>query len=93
LTDSICRRRAYQLRQRRKLFDFRWLEKRILPLGFRLVLVTRSPVSYLWSVGGLSGASLASVAIIIPPGWGVGLHNGSPIPLQLVLDGADTKDQ
>jgi hypothetical protein len=90
LTDSICRRRAYQLRQRRKLFDFRWLEKRILPLGFRLVLVTRSPVSYLWSVGGLSGASLASVAIIIPPGWGVGLHNGSPIPLQLVLDGADT---
>jgi ABC-2 type transport system permease protein len=30
------------------------------------------------------------VAIIIPPGWGVGLHNGSPIPLQLVLDGADT---
>ena len=30
------------------------------------------------------------VAIIIPPGWGAGLHNGGPIPLQLVLDGADT---
>ena len=29
-------------------------------------------------------------AIIIPSGWGDGLHNGGPIPLQLVLDGADT---
>jgi hypothetical protein len=29
-------------------------------------------------------------AIIIPRGWGIGLHNGGPIPLQLVLDGADT---
>jgi len=29
-------------------------------------------------------------AIIIPRGWGNGLHNGGPIPLQLVLDGADT---
>ena len=29
-------------------------------------------------------------AIILPRGWGIGLHNGGPIPLQLVLDGADT---
>lgn len=37
---------AYQLRQRRKLFDSRWLEQHILPLGLRLVLVTRSPASF-----------------------------------------------
>jgi len=27
---------AYQLRQRRKLFDFRWLEQRILPVGLSI---------------------------------------------------------
>lgn len=29
-------------------------------------------------------------ALIIPPGWGAGLANGEPIPLQIHLDGADT---
>ncbi len=32
----------------------------------------------------------ASVAIIIPKGWSNGLHNGDPIPVQVVLDGTDT---
>jgi ABC-type multidrug transport system permease subunit len=32
----------------------------------------------------------ASVAIIIPKGWGEGLHNGEPLPIQVVLDGTDT---
>jgi hypothetical protein len=27
-------------------YDFRWLEQRLLPLGFRLVLVSRSPESF-----------------------------------------------
>jgi hypothetical protein len=29
-----------------KRYDFRWLEERILPLGFRLVFCTRSPESF-----------------------------------------------
>jgi regulator of PEP synthase PpsR (kinase-PPPase family) len=29
-----------------KDYDFRWLEKRLLPLNFRLVLMTRSPESF-----------------------------------------------
>lgn len=29
-------------------------------------------------------------SVIIPPGWGNGLVNGEPIPLQLYVDGSDT---
>jgi ABC-type multidrug transport system permease subunit len=32
----------------------------------------------------------AKAAIIIPTGWGKGLHDGAPKPLQIVLDGTDT---
>ncbi|MBP7829842.1 MAG: hypothetical protein KA248_07985 [Kiritimatiellae bacterium] len=38
--------RACQLQERGKDYDFRWLEERLLPLGFRLVLCTRSPESF-----------------------------------------------
>ena len=38
--------RAYQLTARDKDYDFRWLEERLAPLGFRLVLLTRSPESF-----------------------------------------------
>jgi hypothetical protein len=37
---------AYQRRSHGREFDFRWLEERLLPLGFRLVLCTRSPESF-----------------------------------------------
>ena len=29
-------------------------------------------------------------SLVIPPGWGKSLANGDPIPLRLILDGADT---
>jgi ABC-type multidrug transport system permease subunit len=32
----------------------------------------------------------ASVAVIVPAGWGQGLHNGDPKPVHVVLDGTDT---
>lgn len=32
----------------------------------------------------------AKAAIIIPEGWGKGLHDGDPKPIQAVLDGTDT---
>jgi hypothetical protein len=38
--------RAYQLAQRGRDYDFGWLEERLLALGFRLVLCTRSPESF-----------------------------------------------
>ncbi len=38
--------RMYQLRTYNKDYDFHWLEERLLPLGFRLVLLTRSPESF-----------------------------------------------
>lgn len=38
--------RMYQLRTYNKDYDFRWLEERLLPLNFRLVLLTRSPESF-----------------------------------------------
>lgn len=38
--------RAYQLQARGKDYDFRWLEERLLPLGFRIVFCTRSPDSF-----------------------------------------------
>ena len=38
--------RAYQLTTYKKDYDFRWLEERLLPLGFHLVLLTRSPESF-----------------------------------------------
>lgn len=38
--------RAYQLKTYGKDHDFRWLEERLLPLGFRLVLLGRSPESF-----------------------------------------------
>ena len=38
--------RLYQLQTRGKDYDFRWLEQRLLPLGFHLVFVTRSPDSF-----------------------------------------------
>jgi hypothetical protein len=36
----------YQLRTFGKRYDFAWLEERLLPLGFRLVVCTRSPDSF-----------------------------------------------
>jgi len=36
----------YQLRNHGKLHDFRWLEDRLLPLGFRMVFCTRPPESF-----------------------------------------------
>ena len=37
---------VYQRRVHGRQYDFRWLEGRLLPLGFRLVLCTRSPESF-----------------------------------------------
>jgi hypothetical protein len=37
---------VYQRRRYGREFDFRWLEERLLPLGFRLVLCTRTPDSF-----------------------------------------------
>jgi hypothetical protein len=37
---------AYQLRHYDKHYDFRWLEERLLPLGFRLVFCVRTPASF-----------------------------------------------
>lgn len=37
---------VYQRRVHGREFDFRWLEERLLPLGFRLILCTRSPESF-----------------------------------------------
>lgn len=38
--------KMYQLRTYNKNYNFRWLEERLLPLNFRLVLLTRSPESF-----------------------------------------------
>lgn len=38
--------RTYQLQTHRRDYDFRWLEQRLAPLGFRLVFMTRSPESF-----------------------------------------------
>lgn len=38
--------RAYQLQTYGKDYDFRWLEERLYPLGFHLVLCTRTPESF-----------------------------------------------
>lgn len=38
--------RMYQLMTYQKDYDFRWLEERLLPLNFRLVLLTCSPESF-----------------------------------------------
>ncbi|HET7144245.1 MAG TPA: hypothetical protein VFI68_09520 [Anaerolineales bacterium] len=38
--------RMYQLQTHNKDYDFRWLEERLLPLGFHIVLLTRSPESF-----------------------------------------------
>lgn len=38
--------RAYQLEHNGKDYDFRWLEERLLPLGFHIVLCTRTPASF-----------------------------------------------
>ncbi|MBP7146601.1 MAG: hypothetical protein KBD01_03585 [Acidobacteria bacterium] len=37
---------AHQLQARGVRYDFGWLEERLLPLGFRIVLCTRSPESF-----------------------------------------------
>jgi hypothetical protein len=37
---------VYQRRAHGREYDFRWLEERLLPLGFRLILCTRSPGSF-----------------------------------------------
>jgi len=37
---------VYQRRVRGREYDFRWLEDRLLPLGFRLILCTRRPESF-----------------------------------------------
>jgi len=37
---------VYQRRVHGREHDFRWLEERLLPLGFRLILCTRSPGSF-----------------------------------------------
>ena len=36
----------YQLRKYGKHYDFRWLEERLLPLGFRMVFCTRTPETF-----------------------------------------------
>lgn len=36
----------YQLRKYGKHYDFKWLEERLLPLGFRLIYCTRTPESF-----------------------------------------------
>jgi hypothetical protein len=36
----------YQLQRYGKYYDFGWLEERLVPLGFRLVLCTRTPDSF-----------------------------------------------
>jgi hypothetical protein len=38
--------RAYQLKTYNKNYDFRWLEERLKPLGFHIVLITRSSESF-----------------------------------------------
>jgi hypothetical protein len=38
--------RAYQIQRYGKDYDFRWLEERLLPLGFRMVFCTRTPDSF-----------------------------------------------
>jgi len=38
--------RAYQLQTYHKDYDFHWLEERLAPLNFRMVLLTRSPESF-----------------------------------------------
>ncbi len=37
---------AYQRLHRGREFDFRWLEDRLLPLGFRIVFCTRDPATF-----------------------------------------------
>jgi hypothetical protein len=37
---------CYQQMRYHKLYDFTWLEQRLLPLGFRLVFLTRTPESF-----------------------------------------------
>jgi len=37
---------AYQLRAHGRRYDFKWLEDRLLPLGFRLVFCARTPESF-----------------------------------------------
>lgn len=37
---------AYQLQTYGTRYDFRWLEERLIPLGFRLIYCTRSPESF-----------------------------------------------
>ncbi|RPH57451.1 MAG: hypothetical protein EHM81_11575 [Chloroflexi bacterium] len=38
--------RAYQLSRYQRDYDFRWLEQRLAPLGFRLIFLTRTPESF-----------------------------------------------
>ena len=38
--------RAYQLQTYGKDYDFRWLEERLKPLGFRILVCTRAPESF-----------------------------------------------
>jgi hypothetical protein len=38
--------RAYQLQTHQRDYDFGWLEERLLPLGFRLVFLKRTPESF-----------------------------------------------
>ncbi len=38
--------RMYQLMNHARDYDFRWLEQRLLPLGFRLIFLNRTPESF-----------------------------------------------
>ncbi|MBN2116740.1 MAG: hypothetical protein JW730_09225 [Anaerolineales bacterium] len=38
--------RMYQLMNNARDYDFRWLEQRLLPLGFRLIFLKRTPESF-----------------------------------------------
>ena len=38
--------RSYQLTNHNKDYDFHWLEERLAPLGFHIVLLTRTPESF-----------------------------------------------
>jgi ABC-type multidrug transport system permease subunit len=63
----------------------------------KLIALLRSNKSFAWKewMGPNDGKvdllkNHASAAVIIPSGWGRGLHNGKPRPVHVVLDGTDT---
>jgi ABC-type multidrug transport system permease subunit len=67
------------------------------PESSKLIELLRSSKSFNWKEwGGPKGGNVdllkyhVSAAVLIPSGWGRGLHNGDPKPVHVVLDGTDT---